>query len=307
MIDNLVSIITPCYNGEKYVTRFLDSILNQTYKKIELIIINDGSNDNTEETILSYRNKFLEQGMEFIYIYQKNKGQAEAINQGLKIFKGEFLTWPDSDDTLHPESIEKKVNFLKNNIEYGFVRTTANIVEEETGTIVNSLKPKNKEIKEELFEDLIFENDVWYAPGCYMVRTKAFIESNPKCKIYASRGGQNWQMLLPIAYKYKCGYIPEELYNYYIRKDSHSHKGEGNYNKRLNIILGYEDILTVVLSEIGVLEQYKEKLNIKYAIKKFKLAFRLNNKEELIKEYKYLRKKGALKFKLKLMYIIREK
>ena len=108
----LVSIIVPCYNGEEFVCRFLDSIIIQSYCNIELIFINDGSTDRTEEIVLSYIQKFDDKNITLKYIYQKNGGQADAINQGLQVFEGEFLTWPDSDDTLHKDSIRNKVNFF---------------------------------------------------------------------------------------------------------------------------------------------------------------------------------------------------
>ena len=305
MIKGIVSIISPCYNGEQYVSRFLESILLQTYKDIELIIIIDGSTDKTEEIILSYKSKFENVGIKFKYIYQENKGQAEAINQGLKIFEGEFLTWPDSDDTLHPDSIKKKVEFLNNNLKYGFVRTTANIIDSETGKIIGALEPKKKLIKDNLFEDFIFEKDVWFAPGCYMVRTEAFLKSNPSRTIYNSRGGQNWQMLLPISYKYKCGYINEKLYNYYLRKNSHSHIGVNSIELQLNKINEYKKIILVVLSEIGVLDKYKKRLDIKYLKKILKLAFRFGDKNLLKKEYIQLKNMKAVDIKTRIIYLFR--
>ena len=108
-----VSIISPCYNGEKFITRFLQSLLTQTYDNIEAIIINDGSSDSTEDIALSFEEKFKNRGFGFKYIYQNNAGQSAAINKGLEIFSGDYLTWLDSDDYLPPYAIEKKVNFLK--------------------------------------------------------------------------------------------------------------------------------------------------------------------------------------------------
>ena len=66
----LVSVITPCYNGEKYLDRYFKSILDQTYPNIELIFVNDGSNDKTEEIALSYKNKLEEKKLD-IYTYTK--------------------------------------------------------------------------------------------------------------------------------------------------------------------------------------------------------------------------------------------
>lgn len=104
----LVSIITPCYNGENYVTPFIKSVLLQSYNNIEFIFINDGSTDNTEKIVLDYEPEFKERGIKFKYIYQENQGQATALNNGLKIFTGDYLTWPDSDDILHPDNISKE-------------------------------------------------------------------------------------------------------------------------------------------------------------------------------------------------------
>src|SRR5690554_883131 len=112
-MTNKVSIITPCYNGERFVSRYLDTIVNQSYKNIEFIFVNDGSTDQTEAIVMSYKPKLIEAGIEFIYVYQDNAGQAVALNQGLKLFTGDYLTWPDSDDILSVDSIEKKVKFLK--------------------------------------------------------------------------------------------------------------------------------------------------------------------------------------------------
>lgn len=95
-----VSIITPCYNGEHKISKFLDSLLNQTYNNIELIVVNDGSLDKTEEVINSYKEKLISKGMDFIYLYQSNQGQAAAINNALKYFTGKYLMWPDSDDVF---------------------------------------------------------------------------------------------------------------------------------------------------------------------------------------------------------------
>ena len=100
MTKPLVSIITPCYNGEAFLKRYFESILNQTYPNLELIFINDGSTYRTEEIALSYRERLEKRGITYIYEKQENAGQAAALNRGLKLFTGEYLTWPDSDDEM---------------------------------------------------------------------------------------------------------------------------------------------------------------------------------------------------------------
>ena len=111
-MDKLISIVTPCYNGEKYVKRYFDSLLRQTYKNFEIIFINDGSKDKTEEIALAYKKIFEKQNIKFIYIFQDNAGQAAAVNNGLKYVNGDYLAWPDSDDFYEENALETLLEFL---------------------------------------------------------------------------------------------------------------------------------------------------------------------------------------------------
>ena len=180
MIADLVSIIIPCYNGEEYLAKTLDSILNQTYKKLEIFFVNDGSIDKTEKIALEYKEKFEKNDIKFNYIYQENQGQAAAINNVLKLINGNFLTWPDSDDLLTPNSIEKRVNFLKENKDYGFVRNAVEIREFKTERKISEFRLYT-DINENIFEDLIYCNNVFFSPVSYMVNTRFFKLVNPIC------------------------------------------------------------------------------------------------------------------------------
>lgn len=255
----LVSIITPCYNGESYIARFLDSILSQTYPNIELWIVNDGSKDRTEEIILSYKTKFESKGYSLNYIYQDNAGQSAAINQALPLFNGEYMTWPDSDDYLPEDAIEKKVAYMEANPEKGLCICKTKVVEFGTGREIGEQKRVPPVGEDHLFEDLILGNNVYYSPGGYMVRSTMFRDAMPSMKIQAPREiGQNYQLMLPIAYKYPCGYIDEYLYHYSVRMDSHSHL-KWKFEERMNII---ENVSYNVLNNIAEsIEQDLEKLS----------------------------------------------
>lgn len=111
MEKRLVSVITPCYNSEKYIGNLIKSIVNQTYPNLEFIMIDDGSKDNTEGVIKTYIEDFDKRNIEFKYIKQKNKGQAAAINNALQYVHGEYLLWPDSDDYYENDAIEKYGEF----------------------------------------------------------------------------------------------------------------------------------------------------------------------------------------------------
>jgi glycosyltransferase involved in cell wall biosynthesis len=114
MIDSLplVSIIIPVYNSEKYVKDTLISINEQTYKNWECIIINDGSNDNSEKIILDY----IIDKFKFKYIKINNQGLSNARNCGINASNGDLLQFLDSDDILLPQKIEHQVQFYTSNI-----------------------------------------------------------------------------------------------------------------------------------------------------------------------------------------------
>ena len=100
---SLVSVIVPVYNGSKYIAGCITQVLRQTYKNIELIIINDGSVDNTMEIV----NNFASNENRLIILSQENKGVSSARNTGLKRAKGDFITFVDVDDLIETNFIER--------------------------------------------------------------------------------------------------------------------------------------------------------------------------------------------------------
>lgn len=101
-----VSIIIPVYNGANYVRRAIDSALNQTYKNIEVIVVNDGSTDKTDDIVRSYGNRVR-------YYKKENGGVATALNLGIQKMRGQYFSWLSHDDEYHPEKIEKQVKLAK--------------------------------------------------------------------------------------------------------------------------------------------------------------------------------------------------
>lgn len=270
-MEKLVSIITPCFNGEGYIERYLDSILAQTYPKIELIIIDDGSTDRTSEIISKYKTKFTKRDLSLIYKYQKNSGQAAALNEGLQLFSGEYFTWPDSDDFLSPNSIELRVLFLEQNLKYAFVRSDAAFFDENNLKKIKYFATSNvqNKYKENLFDSLILETDSYLCNGTYLLKKNAFLDINPTKSIYASRTGQNWQMILPMAYHYLCGYIDEPLYNIVIRKTSHSRNALNKDNSIARVENLEELLLKTVLNIVDEKHKYEVLIKRKYLAHKF--------------------------------------
>lgn len=103
-----VSIIIPVYNGSNYLKEAIESALAQTYKKIEIVVVNDGSNDDgaTEKIALSYGDKIK-------YIAKENGGVSTALNEGIRQMSGEYFSWLSHDDLYLPNKIEKEVEMLE--------------------------------------------------------------------------------------------------------------------------------------------------------------------------------------------------
>ena len=105
MINNSskISIIIPVYNVKEYIKEAIESVINQTYKNIEIIIINDGANDGSEKICDEYSK--IDSRIKLIN--QKNMGLSTARNKGLECITGEYIAFLDPDDVYHPEMIEK--------------------------------------------------------------------------------------------------------------------------------------------------------------------------------------------------------
>ena len=101
-----VSIIIPVYNGAKYVSLAIDSALRQTYKNIEIIVVNDGSKDDTDKICKSY-------GKLIKYIKKENGGVSTALNLGIKNMTGDYFSWLSHDDLYYPEKVQVEVDYLK--------------------------------------------------------------------------------------------------------------------------------------------------------------------------------------------------
>jgi len=114
-VKHLISIILPVYNAEKYIKEAVESVLNQTYQHWELLIINDGSTDNSENLLLNFQDHRIK------YFTQENKGVSAARNVGLKKMEGDFFCFLDADDILTPTSLEKRVTHLDKNNTLDFV------------------------------------------------------------------------------------------------------------------------------------------------------------------------------------------
>ena len=120
---HLISVLMPVYNTkEEYLRVSIESILNQTFKNFEFIIVNDGSTNNVEEVILSYKDDRIK------YFKQENQGIVGALNNAWSKASGKYIARMDSDDIAYPERFAKQIKFLEENPEYSLVGSWAKII-----------------------------------------------------------------------------------------------------------------------------------------------------------------------------------
>ena len=313
MKENLVSLLTPMYNTDKYIHRLLDSILLQDYPFIEMIVIDDGSTDNSKNIVKSYIQPFEEKGYTLKYVYQENQGQSVAIKNGLQLISGEFLAWPDSDDFYGDKTaISQMVEVLKKTPqEYKMVRSQENILNDETFEIkmIRGLKAKGCEDSSLFYDCLYAKNGYYYAPGAYMVDVAALYETTG-FNIYTDKNaGQNWQLMLPILYKYRCYTIKKPLYNVVIRQSSHSRGQYTGYDATETKYKSYlatqlETLYRIKEIPISEKELHKKNLTIHYSRRLFRQAIKEKRPDKVKEQASILRKYNAISRSESLFSII---
>lgn len=278
----LVSVLTPCYNGASYIDRYFETIMSQTYPKIELIFVDDGSTDDTLAKAESWRERLEGRGILFKLLTHRNGGQASAINLGLPEVTGKYLTWPDSDDLMGPRNIELKVAYLEEHPEKGLVVCDiACVYEEDLGFVFD--RPVFDDSNPRLFDGLLREKKGSFCSGiAYLVRSEALFSVIGGRHIYESPSGQNWQLLFPLTYHYDCGFIHEELVTYVVRRDSHS-RSYATFEDQMRRTYELQDIIDHVLPTMGMSDEdyrlYSDYARLKFLPPRFALAVKMGDKE----------------------------
>jgi glycosyltransferase involved in cell wall biosynthesis len=130
MSNPTISVVMPVYNTGSYLHDSINSILQQTFTDFEFIIINDGSTDNSEEIILSYKDPRIR-----YYKNEKNEGLIFSLNRGLEIAKGKYIARLDGDDICSSQRLEKQKEWLENNTTFAVVGSTITFIDEHSNKI----------------------------------------------------------------------------------------------------------------------------------------------------------------------------
>ncbi len=229
----LVSVLIPAYNHENYIQETIESIINQTYPNIELIILDDGSKDKTWEKITELKPKCENRFVKIHFETKQNEGTCITLNKLLKLSSGEFVYIIASDDLAKPQAIEKEVKFLQDNPDYALAVGDNEYVDSMGKQIFRTQKAftsniknaKYKTVKEFLssklkidflsddfgsYKTLYKEN---YIPNGYLIRKNIFETIGNFTK---NAPLEDFWLMLQISKYKKMKYIDEILFSYRI-------------------------------------------------------------------------------------------
>lgn len=230
-MNPLVTLVSPVYNAMPYLKDFLACLEKQTWRPLEVILVDDGSTDDSAGQLRQRKAALETAGLSVNLLFCPHRGQAAAMNAALPLISGDFFTWCDSDDLLTPDSVEKKVRWLMAHSDVGMVRSNGIVMDADKGVQLSESAKAADRCQKNIFEDLFLDRTYCYA-GCYMVRTALFFACYPEKKMPESPEGQNLQLLLPPASRSECGYLDELLHTYCRRHSGHSSR-DRSYQENL--------------------------------------------------------------------------
>ena len=206
-MEDLVSIITPAHNAEKFISQTIQSVLKQSYFNWEMIIVDDFSSDKTTDIVDSFILK--DKRIKLIKL-EKNSGAGEARNTAIEFTKGKYIAFLDSDDLWKTDKLEKQLVFMaKNNLPFTF--SFYECIDEE-GNLLNKIVEAPKKLT---YQQLFFCNYIGNLTAIYNV------EELGKIPISSIRKRQDWMLWLTILKKIKIAQpVPESLAFYRVRKNS---------------------------------------------------------------------------------------
>lgn len=207
-MEPMVSVIIPTYNRPRWLPEAIDSVLAQTYPNLEIIVVNDGSTDNTEEVLSPYMDKI-------VYLYKENGGPASAVNAGLEVAEGKYISRLDDDDLILERKLELQVKKFEENPSLGLVATDWHEIDE-NGDIIRTVKVPDFE-RYGILLTLLLE-DIFCQPTVMVKK-----ECHHKVGLYRDGYAQDYDMWIRIARHFPVGVIHQPLAKY--RKHSSNRSG----------------------------------------------------------------------------------
>ncbi len=225
MSQRKVSVIIPAYNRGRYIRQTVESVLNQTYTNIELIVIDDGSTDDTRDVLEGYGDRIIMLEHEG----RQNRGQSASINLGLDHASGEYLAILDSDDYWEPDKIESQVGYLQQHPQAGLVYGNGTAVNER-GEFLYNIYPRTH--REESKPEKVLLDCYFSLPSNALMRKSLLKKTGYFDETL--RAGQDHDMAIRIAEVVRLAYIDKPLFHYRRHNESISRSNKGAVSRWSN-------------------------------------------------------------------------
>lgn len=225
----LVSVIVPVYNGAAYLAESIESILSQSFKNFELIVINDGSKDNSEEVIQKFLND-----PRVKYVRQKNMGLAKTLNVAIEMAEGDLIARQDQDDISFANRLEKQVRLFGENPDVGLIGGGAEIIDVSGKQTGRSHRNFTEDGKIKAF--LIFDNPIFHSSVMFR---KSLFESVGKYSWILERQPEDYDLWSRMALSSRVLGIEEAVIQYRETPGSMSRINEEPFPQMYNITRAY--------------------------------------------------------------------
>lgn len=247
MENNKVSVIIPFYNGVKWLEEAVQSVLAQTYKNIEIIVVNDGSPEDIQPFLEKYGDKV-------IYRYQENQGPAVARNLAMSIATGDYLAYEDADDIWLPTKLEKQIDFMEKN---GFVWSHTGFYYwwPKTGKLK---KVDNKYDYDNIYEQILISFKM--VTPSVVVHRRTMIEHPEIIFPIELRKAQDTAYFSMLAKYYKVALIQEPLVKIRMRGDNSNHQVLMRFEKRAKAFQDNKESMSPIMRLTGRIYVFYYKL-----------------------------------------------
>ena len=245
-----VSVIIPTYNRAYLIDRAIQSVLNQSYQDFEMIIVDDGSTDDTKEVVT----EFQEQDKRIRYIrHEKNKGGSAARNTGIKSAEGDYVAFLDDDDEWLPAKIEKQVVKFQDSLdEVGVIYSGFFYVSDKTGKVISESVPT---LRGNVYANLL--------SGCILGSPTPLIRKTcfQKAGLYDDRlpSCQDWDMWIRLSKHYTFDFIPDILAKHHVHGKQISVDLNAKIQARKTLIIKYRADLS---KHPSILSEHSRRLGI---------------------------------------------
>lgn len=316
MNNPLISVIIPAYNADKLITKTLDSILAQTYRPLEIIVVDDGSTDETAEIVKNYENNKLVNkvdtnhkitqingaGIDLVYIRQENRGPSKARNTGIKAAKGEYIAFLDADDYWTRDKLEKQIGLFKKELNLDIIFTDTKITRRENHEIEEFFVFKKKGLDKNFFgHEFMVLRPFEKLVGTNFMHTSSVITKKAcfRDAIFFNEKrhyAEDWELWLKMSLYFTFGYVNDVCVHKIERGDGLSSNKLDMYLSTMDIIESFIENNKIEIDKLNLKDNFlSQYLKEQYKWMGYYLMQNKNNKMARIYYRKSLKKSFDLK------------